>query len=569
MAPASEAVAREARSNGHLAAHSFRRVSKGERERTNSVVARLFPSEHDRAPFRVAPHNLEAEQALLGAILVNNEAIARVSGFLKPQHFYDPLHQQIYETTAELIEGGTRATPITLKTFFENAEPIEAALSVPQYLGRLAANAATIINARDYGRTIFDLATRRQLILIGEDTVNAAFDAPVDFPPLAQMAEVSARLDSLRHAQPLRAHALSFASDLTLETGMPDVVGGLIPARSTASVFGASRSAKTFFVIALLNSVARSKPFLGRETEPGSVLYVPLEGRHGVAKRILAAEREYGQTGKRFAVLQATGTLGLSPQRVAFADTIIAASRELTAKSGVRNTVICIDTLSRALGGEDENTASVMTAALNHAERITAATGATVIFVHHCGKDKERGMRGSYALFAGLDAVLEIEHDGQESTPRTVTIQKAKDGPEGPATAFTLRTVEVGRDTKGRPITSCVIQEVAHPGMQRRRRIKPGSAAGKALNELHQIVASDGGTVAQNHARAPAGVRLVALDDWRTACRRKRLGNGHPASEDRAFLRAVKDLSDAGAIGEFDRVVWLLSRQDQTKMGAR
>ena len=57
-------------------------------------------------PFRHVPHNLEAEQALLGAILVNNEAMDRVSGFLEPHHFYDPLHQQIYETAAKLIHGG-------------------------------------------------------------------------------------------------------------------------------------------------------------------------------------------------------------------------------------------------------------------------------------------------------------------------------------------------------------------------------------------------------------------------------------------------------------------------------
>ena len=67
--------------------------------------------------------------------------------FLEPRHFYDPLHQQIYETAAKLIHVGKQATPITLRTFFENAEPIDADLTVPQYLGRLAANATTIINA--------------------------------------------------------------------------------------------------------------------------------------------------------------------------------------------------------------------------------------------------------------------------------------------------------------------------------------------------------------------------------------------------------------------------------------
>jgi replicative DNA helicase len=147
--------------------------------------------------FRQAPHNIEAEQALLGAILVNNEAMDRVSGFLDPVHFFDPLHGQIYEIAAKLIQSGKQATPITLRTFFENAEPIDAHLTVPQYLGRLAANATTIINAYDYGRTVYDLAVRRQLIVIGEDMVNVAYDSPIDQPPETQIQEVESQLYSL------------------------------------------------------------------------------------------------------------------------------------------------------------------------------------------------------------------------------------------------------------------------------------------------------------------------------------------------------------------------------------
>jgi replicative DNA helicase len=169
----------------------------------------------DALPFRAAPHNLEAEQALLGAILVNNEAHDRVSGFLEPHHFYDPLHQQIYETAAKLIATGKQATPITLKTFFENAEPIDATLTVPQYLGRLAANATTIINARDYGRTVYDLAIRRQLIVIGEDVVNKAYDSPVDFPPKEQIEEAETRLFSLAETGKYGQGFLTFSNALT------------------------------------------------------------------------------------------------------------------------------------------------------------------------------------------------------------------------------------------------------------------------------------------------------------------------------------------------------------------
>lgn len=148
-------------------------------------------------PFRAAPHNIEAEQALLGAVLVNNEAHDRVSAFLKPEHFFDPLHAQIYEITSKLIGAGKQATAITLRTYFENHDPIDAGLTVPMYLGRLAANATTIINAKDYAQTIYDLSIRRQLITIGEDMVVQAYDTPVDHPPAEQIAEAETKLFSL------------------------------------------------------------------------------------------------------------------------------------------------------------------------------------------------------------------------------------------------------------------------------------------------------------------------------------------------------------------------------------
>lgn len=165
--------------------------------------------------FRQVPHNIEAEQALLGAILVNNEALDRVSDFLDPAHFYDPLHAEIYETARTLIQAGKQATPVTLKTYFENAEPIAPNLSVVQYLGRLAAHATTIINAHDYGQTIYDLAIRRHLITIGEDLVNVAFDSPVDHPPEAQIQEAEGRLYELAEKGKYGQGFLSFGTALT------------------------------------------------------------------------------------------------------------------------------------------------------------------------------------------------------------------------------------------------------------------------------------------------------------------------------------------------------------------
>src|SRR5882757_10566701 len=150
-------------------------------------TARKQPAENPPL-FRSAPHNIEVEQALLGAILVNNEAFYRVSDFLEPVHFFEPLHQQLYELASNLIRAGKIATPVTLKTFLPSDVDI-GGLNASQYLARLAAEATTVINAADYGRTITDLAVRRNLIRIGEDMVNVAFDAPVDFAPREQIED--------------------------------------------------------------------------------------------------------------------------------------------------------------------------------------------------------------------------------------------------------------------------------------------------------------------------------------------------------------------------------------------
>ena len=154
------------------------------------------PAEVSAPVYRTAPHNIEAEQALLGAILVNNEALYRVSDFLEPQHFFEPIHQQIFDISRSLIRTGKLASPVTLKTFLP-ADADIAGLTLSQYLARLAAEATTIINAVDYGRTVYDLAIRRDLIQIGEDMVNVAFDAPVDFAPRDQIEDAEKRLYDL------------------------------------------------------------------------------------------------------------------------------------------------------------------------------------------------------------------------------------------------------------------------------------------------------------------------------------------------------------------------------------
>ncbi len=136
--------------------------------------------------YREQPNNIEAEQALLGAILINNEAAHRVTGFLAADHFFWPVHGRIFDAATKIIDRGQIATPTTLKTYFERDEGLTE-VGGAEYLARLASAATTIINSEDYARAIYDLYLRRELIEIGEEVVNSAYDGDIDEPAGSQI----------------------------------------------------------------------------------------------------------------------------------------------------------------------------------------------------------------------------------------------------------------------------------------------------------------------------------------------------------------------------------------------
>ncbi|MBO0736637.1 MAG: replicative DNA helicase [Alphaproteobacteria bacterium] len=164
------------------------------------TISRLTPL---RAPdpelLRTPPYNTEAEQALLGTILINNAAYVRVCEFLRPEHFGNAMHSRIFAAIAKVVEGGQRADPVTLKGLFDQDTALET-IGGSQYLGRLAAAAVTIINAEDYARVIYDLYLRRELITLGEDVVNDAFRYDLDDPARDQIERTEKKLFDLATA---------------------------------------------------------------------------------------------------------------------------------------------------------------------------------------------------------------------------------------------------------------------------------------------------------------------------------------------------------------------------------
>jgi len=161
---------------------------------TTSRVTPLREPDLERVP--QPPANLEAEQALLGAILVNNAAHARVAEFLLSEHFANAVHGRSYAAIGKLLERGQIANPVTLKNLFDQDGAL-VEIGGAQYLAQLAASAVTIINAEHYGRTIHDLHLRRELITIGQDVVNDAFAHDLDNPATQQIEHAEAKLFEL------------------------------------------------------------------------------------------------------------------------------------------------------------------------------------------------------------------------------------------------------------------------------------------------------------------------------------------------------------------------------------
>jgi replicative DNA helicase len=146
----------------------------------------------------ILPQNLEAEQGLLGALMLDNSALEKVSDFLRPFHFFIPVHQRLYEAILKPAERGQIAGPVTLKNYFEKDDDLTHVCGT-EYLADLTASVITIINAEDYGRTIDDLYMRRELIRLWQDVFRDAYE-----PQLEQEHGAMAIIEDRRSSVPAR-----------------------------------------------------------------------------------------------------------------------------------------------------------------------------------------------------------------------------------------------------------------------------------------------------------------------------------------------------------------------------
>lgn len=165
----------------------------------------------DETPTRALPANVEAEAALIGAVLIDNRVVEEMATPLRPEHFFEPVHQRIYGRVLQLIDRGAVVTPVTLKPYFEADEALRE-LGGAAYLARLTADGQGLLAPRELAAQIYDLALLRELVSVGRNLVTGALDTSESVAPLAQIEQAEAALYSVAEGAGSNSEAHTFGA---------------------------------------------------------------------------------------------------------------------------------------------------------------------------------------------------------------------------------------------------------------------------------------------------------------------------------------------------------------------
>ncbi len=232
------------------------------------------------------------------------------------------------------------------------------------------------------------------------------------------------------------------------------LIRGLLPARESMFVFGQPGSGKSFIALDAMLHVAAGRDWLGRRVEQAGVVYIAAEGGPALRTRVRAAIEHHGfAIDIPFGLITRAPDLGRVDGDIA---RLIAAIRTQTQHWSPGPRAIVIDTMTRTTVGADESSSVSMGIFAKNMSRLATAFEGVVIAIHHPGKDDDRGTRGSSLLQASADAVWRISRD--EEGIRELTIVKMKDGKDGDAFRFALRTLTRDDEKARDPVTTCVVE---------------------------------------------------------------------------------------------------------------
>lgn len=284
------------------------------------------------------------------------------------------------------------------------------------------------------------------------------------------------------------------------------LVKGVLPADALAAVYGPSGSFKSFWAIDVACHVASGKAWDGSSVTRGAVLYVVGEGGVGVPRRICAWERAKndGQQLRNLYRVEMPVFLANESQQ----EQLILAANKVKQETGEPVRLIVVDTVARCFGGADENRAADMGAFIAGCDKVKAATGATVLLVHHTGKDIERGGRGSSALRGALDTEFFIMRENDDGLAITLTCTKQKDDAERSAKAYDLREAYLYTDEDGDEVATLILLD---QGREPAPKI-PDELAGGSTSNNHTALWQ---CVRTRQAKGEAATKTLIRDDMK------------------------------------------------------
>jgi plasmid stabilization system protein ParE len=421
---------------------------------------------------RKPPHSTEAEQSVLGGLLLDPSAFGQVAEMLSADDFYNHVHKLVFGAIKSLAGDGKAVDVVTVLERLGDKAPDVGGLAYLHSLSMSVPSAAHILR---YAEIIVERATLRSIIATANAAIASAYgakeassvidDAKVAFGRLADQRKLGTQRMPLLGLGELRehSHAVSW------------LVKNVIPAESIGMLYGGSGTFKSFIALDAALHIAHGLPWMGRRTKQGGVLYIAAEGGAGLWARIVAWHRarrlQWGDV--PFHVIPAAVNLTSDAWRVV----------EAAQSKGLAPTLVVIDTLSQTYAGE-ENSANEMAAYFRElGNRFRSLWQCAVLLLHHTGHQATERPRGSSAIRANLDFMLGVFRDEKEMLA-TLTCGKQKDGDAFDDATFALSVHELGTDEDGDKITSLVARHLTSAEELQDAMVRESSAGRGGSNQL-------------------------------------------------------------------------------------
>lgn len=288
----------------------------------------------------------------------------------------------------------------------------------------------------------------------------------------------------------------------------------MLPRNGVAFIAGPPGSGKSFLAIDLVSKIARGEPAFGRRVLMAGTAYVAAEGANGVRGRFEAARRDGGPWDHQIWMIGNAPNLASDDDVGALKEKIQGLQKDMQECWGHRLGGVVIDTLSASMPGVDENSGQEMSAVMQRLQKMAVDLDVCVIVVAHVGKSAERGIRGWSGQHANADATILLDAP-TEGGIRVGQVVKVKDGESGERFAFRLKVVELGIDTDGDPVTTCVVEHCDSVPQKSRPTAEkgPGAQPDMILSAYERL--PDKMVVLPSIPGVRAGTKGIKLNDLR------------------------------------------------------